>query len=218
MMIHKRTMINNGKEVQYTFIENGNPAVCFMFCGAAYTYDKPLLYYSTMLMIENKYDVVHIHYSFKHDILELPLTEVTDTICEEINPVITEVMKEKQYPKTVFLGKSLGTIPIINGFMKNDMYLHSKMVLLTPLLKFEMIYKNLLLCKHSSIIVIGEKDTHYIPSRMKALEKNTKIQIETVPNANHSLDVEPLNTIKSITALEKTVKRLDSFLNPKAWV
>jgi hypothetical protein len=211
-MVHERTMFNNGKEVPYTFIDNGNPAVCFMFCGAAYTYDKPLLYYSTMLMLEKKYDVVHIHYSFKHDILELPLTEVTAAICDEVNPVITEVMKEKQYQKTVFLGKSLGTIPMINGFMKNDMYLYSKMVLLTPLLKVETIYENLLECKHSSFIVIGEKDDHYIPSRMKALEKKANIQIETIPNANHSLDIVPINTIKSITALEKAVKSLDSFL------
>lgn len=49
--------------------------------------------------------------------------------------------------------------------MKSDMYMNSKMILLTPLLKFDSIFETLLMIDHSSFIVIGEKDAHYIPSR-----------------------------------------------------
>ncbi|MBI0579999.1 hypothetical protein IEC97_21810 [Neobacillus cucumis] len=62
MRVNQRTKFINEKQVHYTYIENGSPVICFMFSGAGYTYDKPLLYYSTMTMLENKYDVVHIHY------------------------------------------------------------------------------------------------------------------------------------------------------------
>ncbi|WHY94456.1 alpha/beta hydrolase [Neobacillus cucumis] len=212
MRVNQRTKFINEKQVHYTYIENGSPVICFMFSGAGYTYDKPLLYYSTMTMLENKYDVVHIHYSYEQDILKLPLADITKIIFNDVNPVITEVLRENQYQEIVFLGKSLGTIPMIHGLMKNDMYLNSKMVLLTPLLKYESIYETLLICNHSSLIVIGEKDTHYIPSKIESIAIKNNINITKVPNANHSLDIEPFNTSKSIIAMEKIMKRLNEFL------
>jgi hypothetical protein len=212
MNVNKRTVFVNKQEVQYTHIENGSPTVCLMFSGASYTYDKPLLYYSTMLMLENEYDIVHIHYSYEQDKLNYSLTDITQIILNDINPVITEVLRIQQYQEIIFLGKSLGTIPIIEGFMKNDLYLNSKMILLTPLLEYDSIFETLLKCTHSSLIVIGEKDKHYKPRKIEALEYKNNLQIEKVPNANHSLDIEAFNTIPSIMVLEKVMKRLNRFL------
>jgi hypothetical protein len=212
MKVNQRTTVINEKEVQYTHIENGSTVVCFMFSGAGYTYEKPLFYYSTMTMLQHQYDVVHIYYSYGQDLFKLPLDEITDIILNDVSPVISDVLKNNQYVETVFLGKSLGTIPIINGLMKNDMYMNSKMILLTPLLKFDSIFEVLLEINHSSFIVIGEKDSHYILSRIEAIENKPNIKIEIVPNANHSLDIEPFNTLNSITALEEVMKRLDEFL------
>jgi hypothetical protein len=69
--VNQRTTFINDKEVQYTHIENGSKVVCFMFSGAGYKYDKPLFYYSTMTMLLNQYDVVHIHYSYGQDLFKL---------------------------------------------------------------------------------------------------------------------------------------------------
>jgi hypothetical protein len=212
MNVNKRTVFVNKQEVQYTHIENGSPTVCFMFSGAGYTYDKPLLYYSTMLMLENKYDIVQIHYSYDQDKLKYSLKDIMQIILNDVNPVITEVLRIQQYHEVIFLGKSLGTIPIIEGFMKNDLYLNSKMILLTPLLEYDSIFETLLKCTHSSLIVIGEKDKHFKPSKIEALANKNNLQIEKVPDANHSLDIEAFNTIPSIMVLEKVMKRLNRFL------
>lgn len=212
MKVNQRTTFINEKEVQYTHIENGSPVVCFMFSGAGYTYEKPLFYYSTMTMLQNQYDVVHIDYSYGQDLFKLPLEDITKIIVNDVNPIINEVLKHHQYQETVFLGKSIGTIPIINGLMKSGMYMNSKMILLTPLLKFDSIFEALLSSNHSALIVIGDKDTHYIPSKIQVIENKTNIKIEKVPNANHSLDIEPFNTSSSIAALENVIKRLDEFL------
>jgi hypothetical protein len=212
MKVNKRTVFVNKQEVPYTHIENRSTTVCFMFSGASYTYDKPLLYYSTMLMLENKYDFVHIHYSYEQDKLKYSLTDITQIILNDINPVITEVLRNQQYQEIIFLGKSLGTIPIIEGFIKNDLYLNSKMILLTPLLEYDSIFETLLKCTHLSLIVIGEKDKHFRPSKIEALDNKNNLQIEKIPDANHSLDIEIFNTIPSIMVLEKVMKRLNSFL------
>jgi hypothetical protein len=211
MKVNKSSVFANKQEVPYTHIENGSPTVCFMFSGAGYTYDKPLLYYSTMLMLENKYDVVQIHYSYGQDKLKYSLTDVAQIILNDINPVITEVLRNQQYQEILFLGKSLGTIPIIEGFMKNDLYLNSKMILLTPLLEYDSIFETLLKCTHLALIVIGEKDKHFKTGKIKALESKNNLQIEKIPDANHSLDIGAFYTIPSIMVLEKVMKRLNSF-------
>jgi len=212
MKVNQRTAVINAKEVPYTYIENGSEIVCFMFSGMGYTYEKPILYYSTMTMLQNNYDVVHIHYSYGQNIFELPLEEITTIISNEVNPIVTKILANKQYEEKVFLGKSLGTIPIINGFMKNNMFINSKLVLLTPLLKFDSISETLLTSNHSAFITIGEKDPHYIPDKIQAIENKTNIKIQKVSNANHSLDMEPFDTLLSITALEEVMRSLDEFL------
>ncbi|WP_144469094.1 alpha/beta hydrolase [Siminovitchia fortis] len=212
MKVNQKKVFIKEKEVHYTHIENGSTVVCFMFSGSGYSYDKPLFYYSTMTMLQNQYDVVHIHYSYGKDIFKLPLEDITKIIIEDVTPIIDEVLKNHQDQKAVFLGKSLGTIPIINGFMKNNMFMDSKMILLTPLLGFDSIFETLLMTNYSSLIVIGEEDEHYIPIKIESINNKANIIIEKIPNANHSLDVEPFNTSMSITSVDKAMKRLDAFL------
>ncbi|MDP4107499.1 MAG: alpha/beta hydrolase [Bacillota bacterium] len=212
MKVNQRTIVINAKEVPYTHIDNGSKFVCFMFYGMGYTYEKPILYYSTMTMLQNNYDVVHMHYTYGQNIFKLPLEEITTIISDEINPIVAEILAKKQYEEKVFLGKSLGTIPLINGFMKNNLFMNSKMVLLTPLLKFDSIFETLLTSNHSAFITIGEKDPHYIMDKIQAIENKTNIKIHKVPNANHSLDMEPFDTLMSITALEEVMRSLGEFL------
>ncbi|WP_379967491.1 alpha/beta hydrolase [Ectobacillus sp. sgz5001026] len=212
MKVSQKTASLEDKEIQYTHIDNGGSVVCFMFSGSGYTYDKPLFYYSTMIMLQNQYDVVHIHYSYGQDLFELPLDDITQIIVNEVTLIINEVLNNHEYVKTVFLGKSLGTIPIINGFMKSNMYQNSKMILLTPLLKFDPIFNELMRSNHTSLIVIGEKDAHYILSKIDTIDKKTNMHIEKVPYANHSLDIEPFHTQMSIAALQKVMTRIEDFL------
>ncbi|MRH41824.1 hypothetical protein GH741_03950 [Aquibacillus halophilus] len=80
MNVTKESLFVDEKELSYTHIKNGQSQVCFMLSGASYTYDKPLFYYTTMMMLEENYDVIHIHYSYQSQLLSLPvetLTEIT---------------------------------------------------------------------------------------------------------------------------------------------
>lgn len=212
MIVSDKTVVVNGKEVRYTHVDNGSPVVCFMFSGAGYTYEKPLLYYSTMIMLENRFDVVQVHYSYEQDLFKLPLADITELVFQDVDPVITEVLQSHSYQEIIFAGKSLGTIPMINRLMKNDLYSHFKMMLLTPLLKYDELYEALLDCGSPALMVIGEKDSHFIPEKISKLANNPNIQIETVPHANHSLDIEPFNTAKSIHVLQEIMGKIDNFI------
>jgi hypothetical protein len=196
------------KVIRYTHIEKGSSAVCFMFSGSGYNYDKPLFYYATMLMLEHKIDVVHIHYSYDEQVMNKPIEEITKVMMGDINPVIIEVLKNGQYNNSMFLGKSLGTIPIANDLMKREEYLQSKMIVLTPLLTFDSIFDSILHSNHEGLLVIGDKDHQYNASQIEQLDQSN-LEIEVVKNANHSLNVGEFETENSITAIAKIIEKLE---------
>ncbi|EKS8376933.1 TPA: alpha/beta hydrolase [Bacillus cereus] len=203
----KKEVHINDKVIYYTYIEKGSSTVCFMFSGSGYNYDKPLFYYATMLMLEHKIDVVHIHYSYDGQLMNKPMEEVTKVMMDDINPVINEVLKDEQYNETMFLGKSLGTIPIANDLMKREEFAQSKMILLTPLLTFDTIFDSILHSRHEGFLVIGDKDHQYNADQIDQLYK-TNLQIEVVKNANHSVNVGGYETENSIEAIAKIIGKL----------
>ncbi|KZD40307.1 alpha/beta hydrolase [Bacillus cereus] len=203
----KKEIHIDDKVIRYTHIEKGSNTICFMFSGSGYNYDKPLFYYATMLMLENKIDVVHIHYSYDGQLMEKPMEEVTKVMMDDINPVIIEVLKSGQYSNSMFLGKSLGTIPIANDLLKREGFAHSKMILLTPLLTVDSIFDSILHSHHDGLLVIGDKDHQYNANQINQLHK-TNLQIEVVKNANHSVNVGEFETENSIEAIAKIIEKL----------
>ncbi|MFY0138463.1 alpha/beta hydrolase [Bacillus cereus] len=203
----KKEVHINDKVIYYTHIEKGSSTVCFMFSGSGYNYDKPLFYYATMLMLEHKIDVVHIHYSYDGQLMNKPMEEVTKVMMDDINPVINKVLKDEQYNETMFLGKSLGTIPIANDLMRREEFAQSKMILFTPLLTFDTIFDSILHSRHEGFLVIGDKDHQYNAGQIDQLYK-TNLQIEVVKNVNHSVNVGGYETENSIEAIAKIIGKL----------
>ncbi len=203
----KKEVHINDKVIYYTHIEKGSSTVCFMFSGSGYNYDKPLFYYATMLMLEHKIDVVHIHYSYDGQLMNKPMEEVTKVMMDDINSVINEVLKDEQYNETMFLGKSLGTIPIANDLMRREEFAQSKMILFTPLLTFDTIFDSILHSRHEGFLVIGDKDHQYNAGQIDQLYK-TNLQIEVVKNVNHSVNVGGYETENSIEAIAKIIGKL----------
>lgn len=204
---NKKELQTNDKTIRYTHIERGFKTICFMFSGSGYNYDKPLFYYSKMVMLQNKIDIVHIHYSYDEQTMKKPIEELTKIMMDDINPVIIDVLKNGQYNNSIFLGKSLGTIPIANDLMKREEFLKSKMILLTPLINYDSIFDSILNSQHKGLFVIGDKDHYYNSNQIDELRKST-LKVDVVHNANHSLDIGEFETTNSILALSRVMEKL----------
>lgn len=209
----KTILTQRNKEIQYTHIQNNSQVVCFMFSGAGYTYDKPLFYYSTMMMLENNIDVVHIHYSYNQSELNMLKDKLANLILEDVNPVVTKVVENGEYKETIFLGKSLGTIPIISKFAKDSIYSNSKLIILTPLLQYDLYYKRLLESENKTLLIIGNQDHHYIPEKITKIAEKNNFNVKEVANANHSLDIGQFSTTQSISALNDIITNLKDFIS-----
>lgn len=204
---NKKELQINDKTIRYTHFEMGSKTICFMFSGSGYNYDKPLFYYSKMVMLQNKIDIVHIHYAYDEQTMKKPIEELTKIMMDDINPVILDVLKNGQYNNSIFLGKSLGTIPIANDLMKREEFLKSKMILLTPLINIDSIFDSILNSHHQGLFVIGDKDPRYNSNQIDQLSKSN-LKVDVVQNANHSLDVGEFETTNSILALSRIMEKL----------
>ncbi|MGO0653362.1 alpha/beta family hydrolase [Bacillus mycoides] len=208
----KKEIHQNGKVMSYTHIEKGFDTICFMFSGSGYNYDKPLFYYATMMMLQKEIDVVHVHYAYDRETMNKSMEEITKVMMDDINPVVVDVLKNRQYKNSIFLGKSLGTIPIANELMKREQFLKSKMILLTPLFKSDSIFDSIFNSQHQGLLVIGDKDHHYNSTQINRLS-NSNLKIDVVQNANHSLDIEGFEATNSTLALSKIMERLEETIS-----
>ena len=206
----KVTRHRSPKDVEYTFINNNSQNICIMLSGGSYTYNKPLLYYATMLMIENQFDIVHVNYSYGPEYFENTPDQIQSIITEDVSDVLQEVFGKKNYDDIIFIGKSLGTIPMAFNFVLNENYNDAKFIYLTPLLKLNGFIENLRKSNQSSLIVIGTNDHHYLQEPLSTL--NTNISLLEIPNADHSLEFVPTDTSNSLKMMDLIINTMNTFI------
>ncbi|MGG1365378.1 alpha/beta family hydrolase [Priestia megaterium] len=209
MHVDQKSVSNQTNKITYTHIKTGGPRICFMFSGISYTYEKPLLYYVTMLMLKHGIDVVHIHYTYPKELMTKSTDEIADVMMKDIDLVLQDVLSHNDYKNIIFAGKSLGTIPLIQRVMKDEVYKDAVMLLLTPLLTRSELFKSLLESTYKGLLVIGTRD-HYYTEEVYQLKTNT-MNIQVIKNADHSLDV-LYNPTESLKALETVLNGIEQLL------
>ncbi|MGV4964594.1 alpha/beta family hydrolase [Priestia aryabhattai] len=209
MHVNQKSVSNQTHRITYTHIKTGGSRICFMFSGLGYTYEKPLLYYVTMLMLKHGIDVVHIHYTYPKELMTKSTDEIADVMMKDIDLVLQGVLSHNDYKNIIFAGKSIGTIPLIQRIMKDDAYKDAVMLLLTPLLTRTELFESLLECTHKGLLVIGTRD-HYYTEEVHQLKTNT-MNIAVIENADHSLDV-LYTPAESLKALETVLNGIEQLL------
>ncbi|AXI29097.1 alpha/beta hydrolase [Priestia megaterium] len=211
MHVDQKSVSSQTNKITYTHIKTGGPRICFMFSGLGYTYEKPLLYYVTMLMLKHGIDVVHIHYTYPKELMTKSTDEVADVMMKDIDLVLQDVLSHDDYQNIIFAGKSIGTIPLIQRMMKDEVYKDAVMLLLTPLLTRTELFESLLenTYTHKGLIVIGSQD-HYYTEAVHQLNTST-MNIAVIENADHSLDV-LYSPAESLRALETVLDGIEQLL------
>ncbi|MEB2302074.1 hypothetical protein LAV72_20930 [Lysinibacillus xylanilyticus] len=193
-------------DVLYNYFDNESDRVCFMFSGTGYTYEKPLLYYSTELMLELGYDVVQVCYTFDSQQFEQEPEAISAMIYNAANPIVEYILSAKSYTEAVYIGKSLGTLPITDFYMQRVSSVPSRYVLLTPLLSLDHVMKNLL--GKQAFLAIGTADPHYSKERLGLLSSH---ELVTVENADHSLEITN-HTVESVILCQSLLTELKAYL------
>lgn len=209
----------NSQPVSYTFIQSRQTrsrAICFFCPGSSYLFDKPYLHYSTMLMLSHRADIVHIQYAYGKDNLafgELSMEERSEWMQQDVQAVVSKILAEHPYEQIFFLGKSIGTLPIVDGLLQNPAYGGASAILLTPLLTSEQMALHLLRSSQPVYLAIGTADHYYQERFLEELrEKKPNVHLHIVPNANHALEI-GWDLRASLTVLEEVMTAVDQFVS-----
>lgn len=122
------------------------------------------------------------------------------------NPIVENSLQSKPYREVVYLGKSLGTMPIVDYYMQQTSSIPARYVLFTPLLSLQHTMINLL-DKHA-FFAIGTADPHYSQEKLAQL---ATLQLAVLEDLNHSLE-NPLNAVLSIQLCQSLITQLKIFL------
>lgn len=193
-------------DIAYNFFDMNSDKICFMFAGTGYNYDKPLLHYATSLMLELGYDVVQVCYTFEQQQFNQPAEAISEMVYHRVNSIVTYYLQSNAYKETVYIGKSLGTLPITDYYMQQETVIPSHYILLTPPLSFEHVMQNL--AKQHAFIAMGTADPHFSNERRSQL---TSHQLMIADNANHSLEIAN-NTVESIITCQTILSELKTYL------
>lgn len=197
--------------IPYTHFDNGARKLCVLLSGTNYLYDKPLMYYTNMAMLQQGYDVVQVNYTYEDSFFEQPITLIATQILKDVQSVIVDVCKRADYDDILFVGKSLGTIPMSFHFSQKQA-IHPKLIMLTPLLQQEEVYTKLLAIENELLLIIGDADPHYDQQKVAILNEKDNVSVLVISDANHSLDVVPNDMEKSLASLTKTMYRIRAFI------
>lgn len=205
MVKGKKVRIN---EIECTYFEATNNKISFIFSGTGYTYDKPALYYTTQILLEKGFDVIQVHYSFKQELFNQSEDVISQTIYGCVNAVVESQLEQKAYEKILFIGKSLGTIPIITHYMQQKFDVPVQFINFTPILSMNLIVNKLQQAPSESLMIIGTADSNYDEDTLRTLSQH---RIKVVSNANHSLDIEN-DAVQSIQILKQILDEVVLFI------
>jgi hypothetical protein len=201
--------------IPYTLIrsEEAIKSICIMLPGLGYTTQRPLFHYGTSLCLNNHVDVLHINYNFGKNghFGTLSKEEQIHWMYEDVKSVVEEVLGGTNYDQCFLLSKSIGSIPMAMEWTHKNFIRNMIGIWLTPLLKDDNVYKTLLTTKLPSLCVIGDQDDHFIEERVTALKNNEFIRTISVPNADHSLEIQG-DVSASIDAVKTVTEAVEEFI------
>lgn len=168
--------------------------------GAGYHTDLPVLYYISQWLAINQGHVLQARES------SIPLDSVRDAFTEQV--------MYGHYEDYLIVSKSVGTQKTADWIHKDAILNNSRIIWLTPLLKNESLFQQMLNFKQQSLIIIGDRDGHYEPEKLRQLGALSNYHIHIAPNATHSLEyIDKGNVNASLTIMSSIIDSVKDFVH-----
>ena len=188
--------------------------IALMFPGMGYTYQGPLLYYTTLLLVDCGYDVLQINYQYGDNFKRLPEKRQEELFYSDIDAAYDAVTK-MHYNETTIVGKSIGTEAMVHLLKSREIDRNAWLVWLTPVMNnmhvLEALRENPAF-REKSIIIAGTKDRYFDLSVLGKIRRERLAKIITVQGADHSLDAEN-DYETSIKNIMRTMSHIETFIS-----
>ena len=180
--------------------------IAVIFPGMGYHSDKPLLYYSKRLALENGYEVVEVHYEFPYKAKEIMndkvrMKEAVEIAVSQIKEQLSG-MKLNEFDDVIFIGKSIGTA--LAAYFDNELKIGARHIVLTPVPQtFEMLKSK------AGIVFHGLNDPWCSTDIAEAKCRELELKLCKIEDANHSLETG--SALTDIANLREIMEKLEHY-------
>lgn len=186
------------------FIGNNSDKLCIILPGIGYVLEKSYLDYSKQLAIQLNYDVLEIEYGYQ-------VSRSTFNPEKEFHIMLKETFElidsniEKDYKEILIIGKSIGTCiqVLLNNHLKCKNITN---IYLSPIDKTVELG-----ITENSLVITGLADPLFTSESLSKLNTIKGINLVTIDNANHSLNIQG-DVFKSIDTLKYVLEKIKNFI------
>lgn len=174
--------------------------------GAGYSADRPLLYFTTDLLLKQRKQVVIVHtnysrYPYFRQLTKQNAVDQRNAVVAEEAMTIAHFLQKKKLQPYMIVGKSIGTRAMATLVPH---WQTQRNIWFTPVLPH---WEYLAARAASDLIVIGTADEPYYPLAKEYLSSQSLV----IPGADHSLEFQD-DMQKSIKTLGAIMQRVEQYV------
>ena len=207
-------LTDQGRSVKNKFIQprQASEKLALVYPGLRYSCDKPLLYYTTELLLGRGSDILQLWANYGiPEFQGLSQAEQTIRLIEDGKALLQSGLQTKTYSNLVMIGKSLGTLTMAFILSEGSNLPDLKTIWLTPLIHLPPVSQIVLDLSGPIFVAGSETDATFDPKIVSQIQSRPNTITEVVAGADHSLEI-PGKPLRSIQVLTQLMGSLAGFL------
>ena len=203
------------RPVRNTFIQQVEPGegLALIYPGLRYSCDKPLLHYTTEILLDLGFDVLQLWADYDNPEFQgASQAEQTVQLIEDGKALLQAGIQSNSYSNLILAGKSLGTLTMAFILSEKLKIPKLKTIWFTPLFYLPPVSKTVLELNDPAFVAGSKADHTFDSVTVKQLPEKANIEFHVIENANHSLEV-PGDPLRSTQILSSLMEELVEFLD-----
>ena len=206
---------NQGRSVNNKYLQQkgASDRLALIYPGLRYSCDKPLLYYTTELLLERGYDILQLRVNYRNqEFQDLSEADRTIQLIEDGKALLESGRQARSYSKLLLTGKSLGTLTMAFILSNDQDLLNAKTIWLTPLMHLPPVSQTALGLTGPAFVVGSDADPTFESEPVTKIQSKSNVTSHIIQHANHSLEI-PGDPLRSLQILTQVMENLNSFLS-----
>lgn len=203
------------RSVRNSFIQQEIPGkkIALLYPGLRYSCDKPLLHYTTEILLDRGFDVLQLWADYDNpEFQSFSQAEQTVQLIEDGKALLQAGLKSSSYSELILVGKSLGTLTIAFILSQGVNFPEIKTIWFTPLLYLPPVSQSVLELTGPVFIAGSQADQTFDYPASSQLSEKPNIIMNIIEDADHSLEI-PGDPIRSTQILSSLMANLLEFLS-----
>ena len=179
---------HDGRALPHTFYEGESAGLLVVLPGLHYGPDGPVLYHLAKQLQGSGWDTLGLTYGFQAA-MAFPWTDHAGETLAECGAALGQVLGRRAYPRVGIVGKSLGTILLVQLCLQGIIPDSVCVAHLTPPVgnpAFDAAFRE---TRQPAYLAIGTRDSFYDEAVLRSAIGNRPAYLRILEGADHGLDV-----------------------------